>query len=54
MDVFNAAYENGHFADVVREKGLIPMNMAGEELNSSIGARVDRLRGMAQRAGLIQ
>lgn len=54
VDLFKAAYDNQHFKDVVKEKGLLEMNMAGEELNASIGSRVDRLRAMAKRAGLIQ
>lgn len=54
VDVFRAAYENDHFNQVVREKGLLEMKLAGEELNASIGERVERLRGLAQRAGLIQ
>ncbi|WP_226781415.1 Bug family tripartite tricarboxylate transporter substrate binding protein [Oceaniglobus trochenteri] len=54
IDVFRSAYENDHFNKVVAEKGLLKMQMAGDELNASIADRVDRLRGMAQRAGLIQ
>ena len=53
-DLFREAYGSPEFAEVVREKGLLPLNMAGEEFQATVDDRVERLRGMAQRAGLIE
>ena len=53
VDTFREAYETETFQRVQAEKGLLPLNIAGDELNAQIDERVERLRGMAQRAGLI-
>ena len=54
VDVFEAAYADPAFAEVVRSKGLLPLDMAGEEFRATVDERVERLRGMAQSAGLIE
>lgn len=53
VDAFNAAYETEEFAAVQKERGLLPLNMAGEELQASIEDRVQNLRDIATEAGLI-
>jgi putative tricarboxylic transport membrane protein len=53
VDAFEAAYETETFKRVQAEKGLLPLEMAGDELTSTIDERVARLRELAQRAGLI-
>ena len=54
VEVFRAAYDNENFRQVQKEKGLLPLDIAGEELKAQIDDRVERLRGLAQRAGLIE
>ncbi|MCV2867457.1 tripartite tricarboxylate transporter substrate-binding protein [Defluviimonas sp. WL0002] len=53
VDAFKAAYATEEFAQVQKEKGLLPLNMAGDELQASIEERVQRLRDIATEAGLI-
>jgi putative tricarboxylic transport membrane protein len=53
VDAFEAAYETETFKRVQAEKGLLPLEMAGDELTSTIDERVARLRELAQRASLI-
>lgn len=53
VDAFKAAYATEEFIAVQKERGLLPMNMAGEELQTSIEARVQNLREIAIEAGLI-
>ncbi|MEM6421615.1 MAG: tripartite tricarboxylate transporter substrate-binding protein [Pseudomonadota bacterium] len=50
---FQAAYETEAFAKLQQEKGLLPLNIAGEELDASVKERVARLREIAREAGLI-
>lgn len=54
VDAFTAAYQTEEFAAVQRERGLLPMNMAGAELQASIEQRVQILREIAEEAGLIE
>ena len=53
VDAFEAAYATEEFANVQKERGLLPLNMAGEELTQSINERVQQLREIATEAGLI-
>ena len=53
VSVFREAYEDPHFDQVVREKGLLPLKMAGEEFSATVTDRVDRLEDLAQRFGLV-
>jgi putative tricarboxylic transport membrane protein len=54
VDAFNAAFETEEFAKIQKEKGLLPLNMAGDELNASILQRVEKMREIARGAGLIE
>lgn len=54
VDAFEAAYETEEWTQVQEERGLLPLNMAGEELRQSIETRVETLREVATEAGLIQ
>ncbi|RYH08384.1 tripartite tricarboxylate transporter substrate binding protein [Tropicimonas sp. IMCC6043] len=54
VDAFQAAYATEEFAAVQKERGLLPLDMAGAELQASIEQRVQNLREIAKEAGLIQ
>jgi putative tricarboxylic transport membrane protein len=54
VKIFRDAYENEHFNEVVSEKGLLPLQMAGEPFKETINERVARLRDLAMKVGLIQ
>ncbi len=53
-DAFKAAYETEEFSQIQKDKGLLPLNMAGDELQADVLLRVERMRGVAREAGLIQ
>ncbi|MQX36462.1 Bug family tripartite tricarboxylate transporter substrate binding protein [Roseospira navarrensis] len=53
-DAFKAAYETEAFAQIQKEKGLMPLNMAGDELDASVKKRIANLRDVAREAGLIE
>jgi len=54
VDAFEAAYATEEFAAVQAERGLLPLNLAGDELQASILQRVQTLREIATEAGLIE
>ncbi|SHO49640.1 Bug family tripartite tricarboxylate transporter substrate binding protein [Desulfopila aestuarii] len=54
VEKFKAAYATEEFAKIQKEKGLLPLNMAGKEFDDDVKKRVDRMRGIAKEAGLIQ
>jgi len=54
VDAFEAAYATEAFAQVQKERGLLPLNIAGEDLQASVEQRVQNLRDIATEAGLIQ
>lgn len=54
VDAFEAAYATEAFAQVQKDKGLLPLNLAGDALQASIIERVKVLREVATEAGLIQ
>jgi len=54
VDAFKAAYETEEFAKIQKEKGLMKLNLAGEELDTSVKKRIANLREIAKEAGLIQ
>lgn len=54
VDAFKAAYETDEFAAIQKEKGLLPLNLAGNALDQSVKQRISRLRDIAREAGLIQ
>jgi putative tricarboxylic transport membrane protein len=51
---FKAAYASEEFAKLQHEKGLLPLNLAGAELDASVKQRIATLREIARDAGLIQ
>lgn len=53
VDAFEAAYATEAFATVQKEKGLLPLNLAGSDLQASVEQRVQALREIASEAGLI-
>ena len=53
VDAFKAAYATEEFAAVQQEKGLLPLDLAGEELEAYITGQVAELREIATEAGLI-
>ncbi len=53
-DAFKAAYKTEEFAKIQQEKGLLPLNMAGEEFNQDVKKRVAKMREIAKEAGLIK
>ena len=54
VEKFKAAFATEEFAKLQKEKGLMPLNLAGAELDESIKQRIARLREIAREAGLIQ
>ncbi|HPQ97126.1 MAG TPA: tripartite tricarboxylate transporter substrate-binding protein, partial [Thiolinea sp.] len=53
VDLFRKTYESDAFAKIQKEKGLFPLDMAGEEMDKDIKERVVRLRDIAKEMGLI-
>jgi putative tricarboxylic transport membrane protein len=53
-DAFKAAYKTEEFAKIQQDKGLLPLNMAGEEFNQDVKKRVAKMREIAKEAGLIK
>lgn len=53
VEAFRAAYETEAFDEIVRGQGLQPLEMAGEEFQDDVMGRVERMRQVAQEAGLI-
>ncbi|HBT02449.1 MAG TPA: tricarboxylic transporter [Citreicella sp.] len=54
VDAFNAAYATEDFTKVQQERGLLPLNMAGAELDAAIAKSIETLREISIEAGLIQ
>ncbi|MGW8313161.1 MAG: Bug family tripartite tricarboxylate transporter substrate binding protein [Desulfuromonadales bacterium] len=54
VDAFKAAYKTEEFAQIQKDKGLMPLNMAGEELDKSVKKRIAHMREIAKEAGLIK
>ncbi|MCP3055886.1 Bug family tripartite tricarboxylate transporter substrate binding protein [Aurantimonas marianensis] len=53
-DHFQKAYAANGWNEMVKEKGLLPLKMSGEEMNADMLDRVGRMRGIAKEAGLIE
>lgn len=53
VDAFKAAYATDEFATVQAERGLLPLNLAGDELTAAIATNMELLRTIATEAGLI-
>ncbi|MWB78324.1 tripartite tricarboxylate transporter substrate binding protein [Pseudooceanicola sp. 216_PA32_1] len=54
VDAFKAAYATPEWEQVQTEKGLLPLNLAGDELKARVDANMATLREIATEAGLIQ
>lgn len=54
VKAFEAAYATPEFSQIQKDKGLLPLNMAGAELDASVKERIARLRDIAKEAGLIK
>ena len=54
VDAFNAAYATPEWEQVQAEKGLLPLNLAGDALKARVDANMATLREIATEAGLIQ
>ena len=53
VDAFEAAYATEEFAAVQKERGLLPLNLAGDALTDRITQNVATLREIATEAGLL-
>ncbi len=53
-DAFEKAYANPAFAEVQKARGLMPLDMAGEDFAEDVKRRVERMREIARSAGLIE
>lgn len=53
VDAFNAAYATPEFTAVQTERGLLPLNLAGDDLTAAIATNMELLRTIATEAGLI-
>lgn len=53
-DAFAKAYETEEFRKIREEKGLLPLNLSGAELDTKVKQRIGELRQIARDAGLIQ
>ncbi len=54
VKAFQAAYKTPEFAQLQKDKGLMPLDLAGAELSKSIEGRVAKMRQVAKEAGLIE
>ena len=54
VNAFEAAYATPEWAQVQAEKGLLPLNVAGDDLTALIAENMATLREIATEAGLIQ
>ncbi|WP_417255027.1 Bug family tripartite tricarboxylate transporter substrate binding protein [Celeribacter sp.] len=54
VDAFEAAFETEEWSTTQVERGLLPLNLAGDELTAEISKTMDNLRAIATEAGLIQ
>ncbi|MBP3124794.1 tripartite tricarboxylate transporter substrate-binding protein [Thalassospira sp. ER-Se-21-Dark] len=51
---FKEAYGTEEFAKIQKDKGLLPLNIAGKDLDDNVKERIKKLREIAKEAGLIQ
>ncbi|MBO0662134.1 tripartite tricarboxylate transporter substrate binding protein [Jiella sp. MQZ9-1] len=54
VEAFKAAYATDAWAKLVKDKGLLPMDLSGKEMDADMKKRVERMTGIAKDAGLIQ
>ena len=53
VDAFDAAYQSEEFQTIREERGLMPLELSGEEMNSQVRALIAELRQIADEAGLL-
>lgn len=53
-DAFDAAYQTEEFQKIREEKGLLPLDLSGAELDADVKRRIANLRAIAKEAGLIE
>lgn len=53
VEAFRAAYATPEYEAVQREKGLLPLNLAGDDLTAAVAENMELLRSIATEAGLI-
>ena len=53
VDTFKAAFATPEYAAVQTAKGLLPLNLAGDELTAAINTNMELLRTIAKESGLI-
>ncbi|RCK30453.1 Bug family tripartite tricarboxylate transporter substrate binding protein [Thalassospira lucentensis] len=51
---FKEAYGTEEFAKIQHDKGLLPLNIAGKDLDENVKERIKKLRAIAKEAGLIE
>ena len=54
VEAFQAAYKTDEWAALVKDKGLLPLDLSGQEMDADMKKRVERMTGIAQEAGLIE
>lgn len=54
VSAFKDAYGTDEFAKIQKDKGLLPLNIAGQDLDSNVKERIKKLRAIAKEAGLIE
>jgi putative tricarboxylic transport membrane protein len=54
VDAFKAAYATEEFSKIQKEKGLLPLNLAGADLDGEVTKQMEVLRAIARESGLIQ
>ena len=54
VEAFKAAYGTDEWAQLIKDKGLLPMDLTGQEMDADMKKRVERMAVIAKDAGLIQ
>lgn len=54
VELFRTAHASEDFATVQKDKGILPLNLTGADLDAAIEKQMGTLRGIARDAGLIQ
>lgn len=54
VGAFNAAYATDEWAALIKDKGLLPLDLSGKEMEADMKKRVERMTTIAKEAGLIQ
>ena len=54
VKAFQAAYGTDEWATLIKDKGLLPLDLSGKEMDADMKKRVERMTGIAKEAGLIE